>query len=219
MRTLAVVPMRGAVGAKTRLAPIFCPEERACLAWTMLTHVLDAIAASGAVDHTLVVSREPDEVRRQVGDAPNQTILSQPPGLGGLNAALALARDWAVAHGYEAMLVLPGDLPLLHPADVAHVARLPEPVVFTPDRHGSGTNALLLRLERPETHAFAFAFGAKSFHHHADEARRIGLDAATAIAPGIARDLDTPEDWRALPPETRERLLAAIAEPACAVTP
>ena len=218
MRTVAVVPMRGASGAKTRLAPIFSAEERACLAWTMLAHVLDAIEASGAVDHTLVVSREPDEVRRQVGDAPRQTILQQSPEHHGLNAALDLGREWAVAHGDEAMLVLPGDLPLLHPADVAHVVRLPEPVVLTPDRHGAGTNALLLRLDRPETRSFAFAFGAKSFRHHADEARRLGLDAATALAPGIARDLDTPEDWRDLPVPLRKRLLDAIAAPACATT-
>ena len=217
--TVAVVPLRGAAGAKTRLAPIFSPEERARLAWAMLAHVLDVIAASGAVDHTLIVSREPDEVRRQVGDAPDRTILPQPPDHRGLNAALRLGRERALEDGYDGMLVLPGDLPLLTPAEIAHLIRPDAPVILAPDRHGSGTNALLLRLDTPAARQLAFGFGPQSFQRHGEEAQRLGVAMVTALAPGLARDLDTPEDWRALPPAARERLLAAIAEPVCAAAP
>jgi len=174
--------------------------------------VLDA---SGAIDHMLIVAREPEEMARQLGEAPNPTVLPQPETLTGLNAALELGREWARAQGFTAMLVLPGDLPLLDAADVHTMALSDASVVIAPDRHGEGTNALFLRLDLEEgEHRFAFAFGTGSFRHHRSEARRLGLDHATMSAPGIALDLDTPEDWLDLPADVREALCAGIREPA-----
>ena len=212
---VAVVPMRGAGSAKTRLAPLFVPRERALLAWAMLAHVLDAIASSGAVDHTIIITREPESVRDRVGLGPGRSILPQPPHHPGLNAALDAARDWALARGDAAMLVLPADLPALAPGDVRTMARPGAQVVLAPDRHGAGTNALLLRLDVGG--AFQFAFGPSSFHDHALEARRLGLPCETILADGLARDLDTPDDWLDLPEAVRTRLLAVIGLPARAM--
>ena len=86
------------------------------------------------------------------------------------------------------------DLPLIAPDDIRGLAARTEPVVLGADRRGEGTNALLLRLAArgPE---FTFAFGEGSLAKHLAEAQRLGLNAALHDAPGIAFDLDTPDDW------------------------
>ncbi|HEV2073892.1 MAG TPA: 2-phospho-L-lactate guanylyltransferase [Thermomicrobiales bacterium] len=210
MRTVAVVPIRGAHGAKTRLSPIFAEHERASLAWSMLTHVLDVLDACPGIDTTLIVTRESDETLRQIGPDPRHTVLFQPVEHTGLNAALDLGRDWALTHSYDAMLVLPADLPILAPADVESMVRPDAPAVIAPDRHGSGTNALFLRLDSAHPQQFAFAFGSQSYHRHHAEADRLGIQMKTARAPGLECDLDSPEDWRDLPIAIRQRLLDCV---------
>ncbi len=210
MRTVAVVPIRGAHGAKTRLSPVFAEHERASLAWTMLTHVLDVLDTSPVIDQTLVVTRESDETLRQIRPDPRHAVLFQPVEHTGLNAALDLGRDWAVANGYDAMLVLPADLPILAPADVESMVRPDAPAVIAPDRHGSGTNALFLRLDSAHPQQFAFAFGHQSYHRHHTEADRLVIEMATAKAPGLECDLDSPDDWWDLPTEVRQRLLDCV---------
>jgi 2-phospho-L-lactate guanylyltransferase len=210
MRTVAVVPIRGAHGAKTRLSPVFAEHERASLAWAMLTHVLDVLGTSPVIDQTLIVTRESDETLRQIGPEPRHAVLFQPIEHTGLNAALDLGRDWAMANGFGAMLVLPADLPILDPVDVESMVRPDAPTVIAPDRHGSGTNALFLRLDSAHPQQFAFAFGHQSYHRHHAEAERLGIEMATARTPGLECDLDSPEDWHDLPIAVRQCLLDCV---------
>jgi 2-phospho-L-lactate guanylyltransferase len=118
----------------------------------------------------------------------------QPEHRPGLNGAIDAARAWALHHGASAMLSLFADLPLIAPDDICGLVARTEPVVLGADRRGEGTNALLLRLAGRGAE-FTFAFGDGSLAKHRDEARRLGLNAAFHNAPGIAFDLDTPDDW------------------------
>jgi 2-phospho-L-lactate guanylyltransferase len=76
-------------------------------------------------------------------------------------------------------------------------------VAIVPDRHGTGTNALLLT--PPD--AFAPSFGPGSFARH----RALAGDACrVAELPSLMHDVDTPEDLRTLPSGApRTRALAA----------
>ena len=65
-------------------------------------------------------------------------------------------------------------------------------MAIAPDRHRTGTNGLLLF--PPEEHDFAFGPG--SFQQHLRLARNRGRYIAIVDRPGLAYDLDTPEDWR-----------------------
>lgn len=207
MRTVAIVAIRGTTGAKSRLASRFSEPERDNLAWTMLTRGLATLHASQVVDHVLIVTREPEATRRHVGDAPNQTILPQPTERPGLNPAFDLGREWAIASGYEALLILHPDLPLLDIADLQGMLLPDTPVVIAPDRADRGTNALLLRLDQPVGLRFAFAFGPDSYAHHITEAQRLGLPVETVWMPGLARDLDGPADWDNLPEGIQAQLM------------
>lgn len=219
-RTLVIIPIRGSHGAKTRLASMFSAEERAQLVWHMAATVLTAIDDAGVVDHVLIVTHEPDAVLRHIGHASHRTVIAQPRADTGLNTAVGIGRDWAIAHWYQRMLVVSADLPTLAAADVRTLVGRSDPVVIAPDRHGTGTNALLLRLEASDHETaiaggpFTFGFGETSYNHHAEEARRLGLEAATIIAEGLQLDLDTPDDWSRLPPMTRDRMLIVVGHAA-----
>ena len=188
MKTIALVPVKALPEAKTRLAGQLPVERRMALAERLFVHVIDAILASDAVDVCGVVS--PDPVVLAEAQALGATPIAQHGR--GLNPGLEEGRAWAQAHGAQAVLVVLGDLPLLTPADVAGLVALAEApgVVLAPDRHGQGSNALLLA--PPDL--FPFHFGPHSALHHAAEAARRGIPLRRYLSPGTAFDVDTPAD-------------------------
>jgi 2-phospho-L-lactate/phosphoenolpyruvate guanylyltransferase len=195
---VAVVPIRSLTGGKTRLAGILPPEARAALTRRMLRGVVDAALASGTVASVVVVSPDPAALALAASLNPAVVPLAQDAGAPGLNPAIAAGVRFAAERGAAAVLVLFGDLPLLTGDDVRNLLRRDAPIVLAPDRHGTGTNALLLRLDASaeDGRMFAFQFGLDSYARHVDEAHRLGLDVATSVSAGTALDLDTPEDLR-----------------------
>ena len=207
-RLVAVVPVRGLRGGKTRLSDLFEEDERAGLTREMLRRVLIALRDSGIVDRVAVVSPDPSVAAAFPTPADTIELVRQPEGQSGLNQALLIGRGWAAGRGAERLLVLSGDLPLLLPDDIRHLAAQIEPVVLATDRHGTGTNGLLLR--EPDAEAFTFGFGEQSALRHVAEADRLGLVVARSETSGTAFDLDTPDDWDALPPEVRNALAPVV---------
>lgn len=162
---------------------------RAALARALLAHTLDVLAACPVTP--CIVSRDVTalDLARRRGVA--ALVESE----SGLNAALTLAREWAAGRGAQAVLVVPADLPLLTPADIAAVMELgrgPRSVVIAPDARGDGTNMLLLR--PPD--ALSFAFGPQSFREHCAQAETSQLALCVHRSPALALDLDTPADWK-----------------------
>ncbi len=189
MKVVALVPVKAFAAAKTRLSPVLAADRRADIAARLLDRVLDAILSSDAVDLCAVISPDPAvlDTAAAVGAIP----LRQ--GSSGLNPGLEEGRAWAVRQRADALLVVLGDLPLLTPADVAGlVARAtPTPgVVLAPDRHGTGSNALLLS---PPT-AIPFHFGVDSAPAHMAAAAERGLPLQQYITSGTEFDVDTPAD-------------------------
>ena len=199
--TVAIVPIRSLTEGKTRLAAEFTIEARAALTRHLLHGVIMAAIESGVVDEVVVVSPDPDALRFASSVSPTIIPLSEDFTRPGLNPAVEVARAWALERDAAAVVTLFGDLPLLTPGEVRNLIRRDAPVVLAPDRHGTGTNALLLRLRARSVDAnptFRFQFGVDSYHRHVEQAHELGLEVATAIMAGTAFDLDTPDDWRTL---------------------
>lgn len=187
MTTRVIVPHRGLDASKSRLSPVLSPDERGELAAHLLRRVLRI--ARQAVPDLVVIS--PSAELGELVEAAGARLLVQ-RGMG-LNAGLDQARDAAVAEGIETLVVLHGDLPELDLPDVqALVASIPNEggVAIAPDRAGSGTNALALR----PPGAIPFRFGVGSLAAHLDAAARAGAPAVIVERPGLAFDLDTPDD-------------------------
>ncbi len=191
MSVWALVPVKPFALAKSRLASLFSPPERADLSQRLLSRTLVVLAETPGLARTLVVSRDPAALA--LAHQAGALAWPEPDGALDLNGALRAARAAALAAGAQAVLALPADLPRLTPADVA--ALLPgggEPaVVVAPDRHGRGTNGLFLR--PPDL--IDFAFGPDSCREHLARARGAGLRPSLCQRPNLALDLDTPEDW------------------------
>lgn len=205
-RTVAVIPVRGSSSAKTRLSPLFTEDERLALVWAMLRRLIGEISRSGAVDHTVIVTRDPDAVARNISFHDDLTVLHQAEG-DGLNAALDIARAWALEQSFDVMLVLPGDLPVIGATDIQALVHAEGPLVVASDRGEEGTNAIRIDLRCLDASAFRFSMGPGSFVHHFCEASRLGKTAHAIFRVGVAHDLDSPRDWAELSSDRQRQLL------------
>ena len=187
MRTVAVLPVKSFGRAKQRLRP--AGVYRAELAAAMVGDVLEALGAVRGLDGVVVVSAE-DPAGRTAGIE----WVHDPDEVGQSAAALRGVRT-AVARGAERILLVPGDCPALDPVEVDDLLVSAAPgVVIVPDRHGSGTNALLLD---PPT-VLTPAFGPGSFARHAALAHAAGATVRVGRLPSLELDVDTPGDLAAL---------------------
>jgi 2-phospho-L-lactate guanylyltransferase len=150
-----------------------------------------------------VVTAEP---RAAAAAAATGAVVIDDPVEVGHNPAAVRGALEAARRGAERVLLVPGDCPALDPADVETLLADPRPgVTVVPDRHGTGTNALLIA--PPD--AFAPSFGPGSRARHAALAQAAGLDVRIVEVPSLAFDVDTPEDLaalRAAGPRTRSFL-------------
>ena len=187
MGTVAVLPVKSFGRAKQRLRP--AGMDRAELAAAMVGDVLEALGAVRGLDGVVVVSAE-DPAGRTAGIE----WVHDPDEVGQSAAALRGVRT-AVARGAERILLVPGDCPALDPVEVDDLLVSAAPgVVIVPDRHGSGTNALLLD---PPT-VLTPAFGPGSFARHAALAHAAGATVRVGRLPSLELDVDTPGDLAAL---------------------
>ena len=186
MRTAAILPIKSFDRAKSRLER----DGRAELAAEMATAVLRALRAASSLDRVVVVTR--DEIARAAAREHGAEVVDEPAPLLGHSAAAELGIARAVALGADRVLLVPGDCPLLAAADVdGLLARHPRPgVVIVPDRHGTGTNALLLA--PPD--AIRPAFGPGSCERHRARCVAAGADVAIDEVPSLLLDVDTAED-------------------------
>jgi 2-phospho-L-lactate guanylyltransferase len=196
MRTVAVLPVKSFGRAKQRLRPT--GVDRAELAAAMVGDVLEALGAVRGLDGIVVVSAEDlpkagiEEVAQ--GRSAAVELVHDPLEIGQSSAAAHGVRA-AVARGAQRVLLVPGDCPALDPAEVdALLSSAAAGVVIVPDRHGSGTNALLI--DPPG--ALTPAFGPGSFARHAALAHAGGATVRVGRLPSLELDVDTPGDLAAL---------------------
>jgi 2-phospho-L-lactate guanylyltransferase len=192
-RLVVIVPIHGLEGAKSRLGATLDAEERQALVLGLLDRTIRAAAGISGLEAVVVVSPDPSVLR--AASVAGATPLRQTDD--GLNEGLRAATRWAIAARAGAILALAGDLPAVSTATLQAIlaaavdAASPERplVALVPDRHGRGTNVLLL--SPPD--AIPFAFGADSRLAHLDAARAAGAEAVELGGP-LTLDLDLPED-------------------------
>ena len=190
MTLWAIVPVKPLRRGKSRLAGTLTEDERTVLNQELLEHTLKILSTLKELDQVLVVSRDPHAltIARNHGA---RTV--QEDGQPHLNTALARATVMAQVHTIRGILVLPADLPLLTHDDVlALIDRAVKPpvVVIAPDRHGNGTNALLM----VPAGQIEYDFGEDSFKRHCDRAKKSGARLEIVELPSLGLDLDLPED-------------------------
>jgi len=202
VRTAAILPVKSFTRAKQRLSSTVADALRRELAAAMVLDVLAALARTDAIERTIVVTREQHVVphAREHG-----AILIEDQAEAGQSAAVTLGVHRALGEGFERVLCVPGDCPALDPAELdallgaparagSRDRERPAQVVIIPDRHGTGTNGLLL--SPPQ--AIAPSFGPDSCERHRALARAAGIACRIERLPSLLLDIDTRADLDAL---------------------
>ncbi len=208
VRTAAILPVKRFSAAKQRLGASVGEEARAELARAMVADVLGALARSASLQLLIVVTDEPSVAMaaREQG-----AVVLADTADAGQSAAVEIGVRYALAEGIERVLCVPGDCPALDPHELERLMRrgrgssegrsrgaATAEVVIVPDRHGTGTNGLLLT--PPD--AIRPSFGPGSGARHRALARAAGASWRLERPPSLLLDIDTGEDLAAL----RERL-------------
>jgi len=191
--TIAVLPVKRFDDAKQRLDKALNAGTRRALAEAMVSDVLHALRRSERIDKVIVVTGENGaEALARAYDAE-----SIPDDDRGHSHAARSGVDWALERDYERVLLVPGDCPALDPREVDELvagAMSAPDVVIVPDRHGAGTNALLLA--PPD--AIAPSFGPGSRERHEQAAAASGARWRVAEPRSLVLDVDTADDLAVL---------------------
>ena len=207
-RIHAVVPIKDTSDAKRRLAGVLCAGRRQELALTMFEDVLAALTGVRELAGIVVVTVDP--AAATIAARYGARVSNAGAREGHTGAVAAAARELAA----QAMLTLPGDIPLVEADDIRQLidvhrhatGRGARAFTIVPAWDERGSNAILCS----PAAAVPLRFGADSFLPHLAAARRCAIEPTVARMPRIALDVDTPDDlalFLAAPSPTRTRAL------------
>ncbi len=187
-----LIPIKEPVRAKTRLDRLLSADERRHLAWAMFEDVSRAVTGAKEADRIFIVTSFDaaierarnlgwEVLREETQDSESASI------------------DWASRRlrrqGFDAVMRLPADIPLVRAEDVdellATELRAPA-TLLVPSRDGTGTNAIV----RAPADLFPSRFGPNSLALHKEEAARAGSRCVVVTNPRIALDIDDPADLK-----------------------
>lgn len=188
---LAIVPVKRLTAAKSRLAGALDATDRSALMLAMLADVLMNLRRSRGIARVVVVTDDREVRHRAIAEGAEVVADHD----SGSHSAAALRGIAAAAAPTDRVLLAPGDCPLVRVEELDELLLTPQPaVVVVPDRHGAGTNALLL--DPPD--AIDPSFGEGSRDRHLQLATAAGVEGVVRVLPSLALDIDTPDDLATL---------------------
>jgi len=205
-----LVPVKNTSSAKQRLAAVLDQPSRTALAQAMLYDVLTTLhnwpARKNARPTVAVVTNDPYAVK--LATEYEFEVIPDPDNPGE-TGAIEMATRICVERGVESTLVIPADIPLIQSWELDEILKHApaEGSVLVPAADGRGTNAIFRR----PANLFPLRFGNDSFKPHHAAARETGKPCVVLNLPGIAVDVDNPEDLDQLissPSKTRAQRLA-----------
>jgi len=186
----AILPIKGLVQGKSRLARFLPEEARRVLSQAMFLDVLGSLLHASSVCGVAVVTSD----RLLLDLARRRGVFTVDEGYPrGLNGAVALGSEFCLQQGATSLLVLLADLPLVTPADVDclfHQVNGGPEVILVPSKDGQGVNALF----RVPPEVVPPCFGGPSLEAHRVAAKRQGIPCRIIEVPNIAFDIDSVED-------------------------
>jgi 2-phospho-L-lactate guanylyltransferase len=196
---MILVPVKNLADAKQRLSSVLSPKERRALAHAMCEDVLQALADWHSRPAVAVVTS--DSFARDLASHFNFEIVADDNS--GETSAIEMATAVCRERGERSTLVVPADIPLIDGSELQKILDCAPAAgaVLVPDAAGRGTNAAW----RSPGDLFPLRFGNDSFRPHLAAAKATGLPCVVLELPGIARDVDRPEDLHELAAANGER--------------
>jgi 2-phospho-L-lactate guanylyltransferase len=193
MIVAALMPVKGFRNAKQRLSPLLGSAARELLAETMFRDILRQVQLARGLAATFVVTGN-DKVASIAAAAGAEVIRESAEN--GETSAVDFARLELKQAGCEAVLILPGDMPLVRAIDVEQILAQVPPgasapfALLVPSHDRLGTNALLLA--PPDV--IPLRFGYDSFTFHSAQVTAQSLPQCYFENAHIALDIDEPAD-------------------------
>ena len=191
MTVWAAVPVKEFAGAKQRLSPLLTEAQRQALAAAMLEDVLAALAQAPLAG---IMVNTVDPHARDIALRCGARVVTD-SARGGHTAAVTAMAHILAAEAHD-MLSVPSDIPRVTAAEIAAVLEAAKPapsVTIVPAHDERGSNAVLLS---PPL-VMQLRFGDDSYLPHLAAARALGIEPTIVRLPGIALDIDQPEDLQA----------------------
>jgi 2-phospho-L-lactate guanylyltransferase len=193
MKVAALIPVKGFRNAKQRLSPLLDARDREALAEAMFRDVLRQVLLARRLHATFVVTG--NDVVAGIALALGAEVIREAAERGETDA-VDFARRHLKGAGWEAVLIIPGDMPLLCARDIDELlSQLPEDgtapfALLVPSHDRMGTNALLLA--PPDI--IKLRFGYDSFSYHVSQVSAQKLPLRFSENERIALDIDEPKD-------------------------
>ena len=186
MKTV-VLPVKDFANAKQRLSGALDGSARAGLARAMCLDVLQALART-RVPERVIVFTAADEVIQMTRPFGFDVVFEK--SVDGHSAAVNQMVSELVSNSAR-IVSIASDLPRLVPSEIDFAMdAASEPVTLIPSRDWTGTNGVVFlppaRIE--------MEYGEGSFRRHLSKAAAAGHRADVMNLPGMAFDIDTPED-------------------------
>src|SRR5271166_2736337 len=196
---MILVPVKNLVDAKQRLSPVLSPEERFELAQAMCEDVLQTLALWPGRLAVAVVTN--DSFARDLAARFNFDVVADDNS--GETSAIEMATAVCKERGVKSTLVVPADIPLIDCGELQKIVDSAPAggAVLVPDAAGRGTNAAW----RSPGDLFPLRFGNDSFLPHLAAGKATGMPCVVLELPGIARDVDRPEDLHELAAASGDR--------------
>jgi len=192
-----LLPVKDFRESKQRLVPALDANSRAKLAQAMLRDVLSVLARARAPQRVVVFTAA-DEVMQMA--RPFGFNIAFEKSVDGHSAAVNQMVEELSATSSR-ILSIAADLPRLVPSEIDFAFNVAsEPITFIPSRDWTGTNGVLFI---PPAR-IAMEYGEGSFRRHLSKATAAGIRSDVMDLPGIAFDIDTPEDLRAFLADPRK---------------
>lgn len=184
-----LIPVKALDNGKSRLRTVLADDTRRALNEFFLRRMLATAQQFPGSARSAVIS-ECDRVLQIAAACGVQTV-RQTSGPG-LNRAASEGMAKVRRRGARAVLLIVSDLPTLRPCDLRELADSARRggIVICPDKHRTGTNAILL----PRDAHLRFRFGKGSFLGHCSEAMRAGFPPIVHFNARVAFDVDSPQD-------------------------
>ena len=193
MQIAALIPVKGFSNAKQRLGGLLNRAGREVLAEAMFRDVLRQVLSARGLAATFVVTGDKD-VAAIASSAGAEVIRESSEQ--GETSAVDFARARLKGDRWEAVLIIPGDMPLVRALDIEMVlAQVPVDArppfgLLVPSHDRLGTNGLLLA--PPDL--IQLRFGYDSFSFHMNQLTTHRLPARFCENERIALDIDEPQD-------------------------
>ncbi len=190
---MILIPVKNLSAAKQRLAAVLDQPARTELAQAMLHDVVAAIASWPHRTACALVTSDPFAL--ELAEQYDFEIIADRTNPGE-TGAIEMATRLCVVRGLDSTLVIPADIPLIQSSELDQIlAYAPaQGSVLAPAADGRGTNAAF----RCPANLFPLRFGNDSFKPHLAAAQATGKPCIVLQLPGIALDVDNPEDLQRL---------------------